>query len=447
MRWWLRTRGTVAPEVGQAALQVGRIDLDQSRLDQRRRPCLSGLGRHAGGIERPIGGNGPTWAYSTGGRSSAQAARADGCDRRGSSVNEAHAPIVRQRAAASGYFATLAVASMPAAVQGRAARCDGAKPRCAGKCRQGSAIAWNRVGLLAPIIRRPGLNRKPSRPAVGKPRTVRDQQMLQIARRARVWPGASYPLGATFDGRGVNFALFSANAEKVELCLFDARGQRELERVVLPEYTDQVWHGYLPDVRPGPALRLPRPWPLRAARGHRFNHHKLLLDPYAKQLVGQLHWSDAHFGYRVGGRREDLAFDAARQCPRHAQVPGGRHRIHLGRRPAARHALARQRPLRDAPARLHHAAPGRARTCARHRRRVLAAGGDRPSARPWASPRSSSCRSTPSSRTGTWSSAACPTTGATTRSASSRPSSAIWPPATSPSGRPWSAACTMPASR
>ena len=75
--------------------------------------------------------------------------------------------------------------------------------------------------------------------------------MLQIARRARVWPGASYPLGATFDGRGVNFALFSAHAEKVELCLFDPRGQRELERVVLPEYTDQVWHGYLPDVRPG----------------------------------------------------------------------------------------------------------------------------------------------------------------------------------------------------
>ncbi len=134
--------------------------------------------------------------------------------------------------------------------------------------------------------------------------------MLQIARRARVWPGTSYPLGATFDGRGVNFALFSANAEKVELCLFDARGQRELERIVLPEYTDQVWHGYLPDVRPGQLYGYRVHGPYDPGRGHRFNHHKLLLDPYAKQLVGQLRWSDAHFGYRVGGRREDLQFDA-----------------------------------------------------------------------------------------------------------------------------------------
>ena len=134
--------------------------------------------------------------------------------------------------------------------------------------------------------------------------------MLQFARRARVWPGASHPLGASFDGRGVNFALFRANAEQVELCLFDARGQRKLERVVLPEYTDQVWHGYLPDARPGQlyGYRVYGPYDPRA--GHRFNHHKLLLDPYTKQLVGQLHWSDAHFGYRVGSRREDLAFDS-----------------------------------------------------------------------------------------------------------------------------------------
>ena len=133
--------------------------------------------------------------------------------------------------------------------------------------------------------------------------------MLQFARRARVWPGVAYPLGATFDGRGVNFALFSAHAEKVELCLFDARGQRELERVVLPEYTDQVWHGYLPDARPGQLYGYRVYGPYDPKSGHRFNHHKLLLDPYAKQLIGQLHWSDAHFGYRVGGRREDLVFD------------------------------------------------------------------------------------------------------------------------------------------
>ena len=78
--------------------------------------------------------------------------------------------------------------------------------------------------------------------------------MLHFAGRARVWPGSPTPSGPNFDGRGANFAIFSAHAEKIELCLFDVRGQRELERVVLPEYTDRVWHGYLPDVRPGHRL-------------------------------------------------------------------------------------------------------------------------------------------------------------------------------------------------
>ena len=117
-----------------------------------------------------------------------------------------------------------------------------------------------------------------------------------------------YPLGATFDGRGVNFALFSANAEKVELCLFDPRGQREIERVCCPSTRTRSGTATC-RTSAGPALRLPRLWALRPEGGHRFNHHKLLLDPYAKQLVGQLHWADAHFGYRIGSRREDLAFD------------------------------------------------------------------------------------------------------------------------------------------
>ncbi len=140
--------------------------------------------------------------------------------------------------------------------------------------------------------------------------------MLPVARRARVWPGAPYPLGATFDGRGVNFALFSANAEKVELCLFDPRGEREIERIVLPEYTDQVWHGYMPDIRPGQlyGYRVHGPWD--PAGGHRFNPAKLLLDPYAKQLWGQLRWSDAHFGYRIGSPRDDLSRPDARDNAR-----------------------------------------------------------------------------------------------------------------------------------
>jgi isoamylase len=127
--------------------------------------------------------------------------------------------------------------------------------------------------------------------------------------RATVWPGRPYPLGATWDGKGVNFALFSANAERVDLCLFDARGRRELRRIALPEFTDEVWHGYLPDARPGLLYGYRVYGPYEPARGHRFNHHKLLLDPYAKLLAGSLRWNDAHFGYRVGAARADLTFD------------------------------------------------------------------------------------------------------------------------------------------
>ncbi len=80
--------------------------------------------------------------------------------------------------------------------------------------------------------------------------------------RSRVTEGLPHPLGATWDGLGVNFALFSAHATKVELCLFDAQGNAEIERIELPEYTDEVWHGYLPDARPGHGLWLSRPRPV-----------------------------------------------------------------------------------------------------------------------------------------------------------------------------------------
>jgi isoamylase len=127
--------------------------------------------------------------------------------------------------------------------------------------------------------------------------------------RPRVEAGLPYPLGATWDGKGVNFALFSAHAEKVELCLFDPRGRREVARIALPEYTDEVWHGYLPDARPGTLYGYRVYGPYDPARGHRFNHHKLLLDPYAKALAGKLRWTDAHYGYRIGAQREDLSID------------------------------------------------------------------------------------------------------------------------------------------
>ncbi len=128
-------------------------------------------------------------------------------------------------------------------------------------------------------------------------------------RRARVWPGKPHPLGATWDGKGVNFALFSAHAEKVELCLFDAHGARELERITLPEYTDQVWHGYLPDARPGLVYGYRVHGPYDPARGHRFNPAKLLLDPYARDYEGSLKWSLTHFGFRPDSPRTDLVPD------------------------------------------------------------------------------------------------------------------------------------------
>jgi glycogen operon protein len=125
----------------------------------------------------------------------------------------------------------------------------------------------------------------------------------------RISAGAPHPLGATWDGRGTNFALFSANAEKVELCLFDSYGRREIERIALPERTEDVWHGYLADVVPGQLYGYRVHGPYHPERGLRFNSHKLLIDPYAKQLVGRLVWSDAHFGYRAGSARADLSFD------------------------------------------------------------------------------------------------------------------------------------------
>ena len=125
----------------------------------------------------------------------------------------------------------------------------------------------------------------------------------------RVWPGNPYPLGATWDGRGVNFALFSAHAEKVELCLFDRSGNHEQARIVLPEYTDEVWHGYLPEARPDQLYGYRVYGPYDPANGQRFNHNKLLIDPYAKALQGRLQWNDVVFGYRVGGPREDFGFD------------------------------------------------------------------------------------------------------------------------------------------
>jgi isoamylase len=134
--------------------------------------------------------------------------------------------------------------------------------------------------------------------------------------KQRLQPGTPWPLGATPDGRGVNFALFSANATSVELCLFDAPDGRETGRIALPEYTNEVWHGYIPGLAPGQlyGYRVQGPYEPRA--GHRFNPHKLLLDPYARRYAGRFTWDDALFGYQIGAKRAaDLAIDEHDSAP------------------------------------------------------------------------------------------------------------------------------------
>jgi isoamylase len=131
----------------------------------------------------------------------------------------------------------------------------------------------------------------------------------------RIDDGSPAPLGATFDGKGVNFALFSANATRVELCLFDAQGRRETDRVALPRRTDQIWHVYVEGLGPGQLYGYRVHGPYEPRHGHRFNPHKLLIDPYARQLYGRIRWHDALFGYRMGAHRADLTPDRRDSAP------------------------------------------------------------------------------------------------------------------------------------
>ena len=126
----------------------------------------------------------------------------------------------------------------------------------------------------------------------------------------RVWPGRPYPLGATWDGLGVNFALFTEHADRVELCLFDsAQSRQEKQRIELLQFTDQVWHAYLPDVRPGQVYGYRVHGPYRPEMGLRFNPQKVLVDPYAKSVVRQTQWNEAMYGYRLGALHEDAGRD------------------------------------------------------------------------------------------------------------------------------------------
>ncbi|HZZ72121.1 MAG TPA: glycogen debranching protein GlgX, partial [Pirellulales bacterium] len=126
----------------------------------------------------------------------------------------------------------------------------------------------------------------------------------------RVWPGKHYPIGATWDGSGVNFTLFSECATGVELCLFDSpEATKESVRIPVTERRDMVWHCYLPDARPGQLYGYRVSGPYKPAEGHRFNPHKILLDPYAKAIGRGLKWCDEMFGYTCGDPKADLSFD------------------------------------------------------------------------------------------------------------------------------------------
>jgi len=124
----------------------------------------------------------------------------------------------------------------------------------------------------------------------------------------RLEAGEPFPLGATWDGLGVNFAVFSAHAERIDLCLYDDSGRREIGRLALPECTDEVWHGYLPGAAPGQLYGYRAHGPYDPQRGQRFNPNKLLLDPYARRITPSFRWADTLYGWRYGPRRDDLSF-------------------------------------------------------------------------------------------------------------------------------------------
>ncbi|MET0280138.1 MAG: glycogen debranching protein GlgX [Steroidobacteraceae bacterium] len=136
-----------------------------------------------------------------------------------------------------------------------------------------------------------------------------------MSARTRVTEGSAEALGALWNGSGTNFTVFSVAATKVELCLFDSSGERELERLVLPEYTDGYWHGLVDGVGPGSVYGLRVHGPYEPQTGHRFNPNKLLLDPYARAHVGELRWAPECFGYTLGAEGDDLTYDERDSAP------------------------------------------------------------------------------------------------------------------------------------
>ena len=186
---------------------------------------------------------------------------------------------------------------------------------------------------------------------------------------AEQWPGKAYPLGATYDGSGTNFAVFSEVAEKVELCLFDADGAES--RVPLPEVDGFVWHGFMPAVEPGQRYGYRVYGPYDPAAGQRCNPNKLLLDPYAKAIDGTFEWNQSLFSYNFGDPDSRNDDDSAAQ---HAEVGGDQPVLRLGQRPPAGPRVRRHRHLRGARQGPDPDPPGHPRADPRHLRRHRAPG-------------------------------------------------------------------------
>jgi len=147
-------------------------------------------------------------------------------------------------------------------------------------------------------------------------KTKPSKSQQPIASRKMVYPGSPYPLGATWDGEGVNFALYAENATAIELCLFEGRNAtREAERIKLTERSHHIWHCYLPEIKPGQLYGYRVHGPFEPRQGHRFNPNKLLIDPYAKAISGIIRWHDSLFGYTLGHPEGDLSFNETDSAP------------------------------------------------------------------------------------------------------------------------------------
>ena len=265
--------------------------------------------------------------------------------------------------------------------------------------------------------------------------------------RTALWPGDSYPLGATYDGAGTNFALFSEVADRVELCLFDDDGEES--RVDLHEVDHFVWHGYLPGISPGQryGYRVHGPWD--PIEGRLCNAAKLLLDPYAKAIEGAVVADDVLFGYdRTLSRYRRSKADSAPYVPRSVVV---NPYFDWNQRPAAADPVPRDSHLRGARPRPDQGAPGHPGGAARY---LPGPGAPRGHLAPErtrrhggrADARAPVRHRQPPERARAWA-----TTGATTPSASSPRTTPTPPPAAAASrcrsSRPWSARCTRPGSR